>query len=104
MIHREITNQILHDFHKNKIIVVLGPRQVGKTTLLDELATSNKNILFLNCDDYDDAAQLEGKTSTQLRQLLKGYDLAFIDEAQRVPDIGLTLKKIGDMRLPPKWW
>ncbi len=102
MIHRDIKHQILHDFNKNKIIVVLGPRQVGKTTLLNDLVASDRKILFLNCDDYDDAAQLENKTSTQLRQLLKGYDLAFIDEAQRVADIGLTLKKIGDMKLPTK--
>ena len=42
---------------------------------------------------------LESKTSTELKYLLSSYDLVFIDEAQRVKNIGLTLKMIGDLKL-----
>ena len=99
MIARLLKDIIFQDFNRGKIIVVLGPRQTGKTTLLDDLSASFSNILKLNCDDYDDAQLLENRTSTELRHILSPYSLVLIDEAQRVPDIGLTLKKIGDLKL-----
>ncbi len=99
MIKRQIANQISADYKRKKIIVLLGARQVGKTTLLLELRDSNKNILSLNCDDLDDLLLLEGKTTTELKHLLQPYDLVFIDEAQRVKNIGLILKMIGDLKL-----
>lgn len=55
--------------------------------------------MFLNCDNADDVLLLEGKTTTELKQLLSPYELVFIDEAQRVRNIGLTLKMIGDLKL-----
>ncbi|MCC8070970.1 MAG: ATP-binding protein [Bacteroidales bacterium] len=99
MIDRKIKDQIMADYHRKKVIVLLGARQVGKTTLLSQLKEPGKRILSLNCDDYDDAQQIEGLTSTQLREHLSPYDIVFIDEAQRVDSIGLTLKKIGDLKL-----
>lgn len=77
----------------------MGARQVGKTTLLEAMRSGCDKSLFINCDDYDDAALLEMKTSTELRDLLAPYDMVQIDEAQRVRNIGLTLKIIGDLRL-----
>ena len=53
----------------------------------------------LNCDNMDEAIQIEKRSSTELRNLLSPYDMVFIDEAQRVKDIGLTLKMIGDLKL-----
>lgn len=100
MISRIIKNSILADYRRKKVIVLLGARQVGKTTLLSELQEGNEKTLFLNCDNMDDALALEGKTSTELKQLLMPYQLVFIDEAQRVKNIGLTLKMIGDLKLP----
>ena len=99
MIARIIEKAIQSDFNKKKVIVLLGPRQVGKTTLLDELQNPGKRCLRLNCDDMDDVLRLEDKTTTELKTLLSGYDMAFIDEAQRVHNIGLVLKKIGDLKL-----
>lgn len=98
MIARIIEDNIRDDFHKGKVVVLLGPRQVGKTTLLDIFQQTNSNVLRLNCDDFDDVMQLEDKTSTELKTLLSGYDMVFIDEAQRVRNIGLILKKIGDLK------
>lgn len=99
MIKRIIEKNILSDMAYKKVIVLLGARQVGKTTLIDMLQNQDAKCLRLNCDDYDDAALLENKTSTELRAMLTGYDMVFIDEAQRVRNIGLTLKKIGDLKL-----
>lgn len=99
MIKRIITPSVLADYKRKKIIVLLGARQVGKTTLLQELSEGMEKVLSLNCDNLDDVLALEGKTSTELHHLLSPYDLVFIDEAQRVKNIGLTLKIIGDLKL-----
>ena len=99
MIKRIIKNSIIADYRLKKVIVLLGARQVGKTTLLTELQEGANKVLSLNCDNADDVLSLEGKTSTELRYLLSPYDMVFIDEAQRVKNIGLTLKMIGDLKL-----
>ena len=84
MIKRVIKNSIQADYRREKVIVLLGARQVGKTTLLSELQEGANKILSLNCDNVDDVLLLESKTSTELKYLLSSYDLVFIDEAQRV--------------------
>lgn len=100
MIKRNIEIKIVKDFNRKKIITLLGPRQVGKTTLLKQIVEEigNKDILTLNCDDEDDRTLLQGRSSTELKNLICKHTLVIIDEAQRVEDIGLTLKKIGDLK------
>lgn len=99
MINRAIEDALKSDFGRKKVIVILGPRQVGKTTLLEEVRKSGKKCLMLNCDDMDDAMRIEEKSSTELKALIGNYDIVCIDEAQRVRNIGMTLKKIGDLKL-----
>lgn len=99
MINRIIKDSILSDYKRRKVIVLLGARQVGKTTLLSELCEGKDRVLSLNCDNVDDVLALEGKTTTELKQLLSSYEFVFIDEAQRVKNVGLTLKMIGDLKL-----
>lgn len=99
MIHRIIEQLIKNDFGKGKIIALMGARQVGKTTLFDSLTGEMDGVLRLNCDNYDDRADLEDKTSTELRQLVGNHKVVIIDEAQRVRNIGLTLKMMADMHL-----
>lgn len=99
MIQRLIENNIKNDFNKGKIIVVLGARQVGKTTLFNSIIDDQGSVLKLNCDDYDDRLDLENKTSTELKNLISNHKVVFIDEAQRVENIGLTLKIIADLKL-----
>ena len=97
MIPRIIKSQIQNDLFKGKAIIVTGPRQVGKTTLLETLREENKlKGLWLNCDEPDIRLLLENTTSTQLKALIGEYQLVFIDEAQRVKNIGLTLKLLVD--------
>jgi len=102
MIKRLIEDKIVSDFSRNKIALILGPRQVGKTTLLQQLTDPDCRSLSLNCDYVTDAQRLVDKTADELTALMSGFDVVMIDEAQRVKDIGLTLKKIGDLHLPTR--
>lgn len=99
MIHRIIESSLKDDFGRGKVIVLLGARQVGKTTMIEALSHDADNVLMLNCDDQDDVLLIEEKSSTELRALLSSYQYVFIDEAQRVKNIGLTIKKIADLKL-----
>ncbi len=97
MIPRIIESAILDDLFKRKVIIITGPRQVGKTTLLELLKTENKvKALWLNCDEPDIRLMLEDATSTRLKELIGNNELVFIDEAQRVKNIGITLKLLVD--------
>lgn len=100
MIRREIEGRILRDFQRGKLITIVGPRQVGKTTLTRQIAEliPNARIMQLNCDDVDDRMLIQGKSSTELKSIIGDNDLVIIDEAQRVKNIGLTLKMIGDLK------
>ena len=81
----------------NRIIIIYGPRQVGKTTLV-RLITQKMagKILEINADDVDYTAVLSSRSLKKIRELVDGYDLIFIDEAQRIPDIGINLKLLYD--------
>ena len=100
MIHRIIEQLVENDFGRGKIIVLMGARQVGKTTLFDSVVSGSSNVLRLNCDNYDDRSDLENKTSTELRQLMGNHEVVIIDEAQRTKNIGLSLKMLADLKLP----
>lgn len=101
-IKRELESTITNRFFKKKAIVVVGPRQVGKTTLLRSLIrNASAKSIYLNCDEPDVRKSLEVPTSTQLRALIGNAEIVMIDEAQRVKDIGITLKLITD-NLPEK--
>jgi uncharacterized protein len=81
--------------YKGKVIVVIGPRQVGKTTLINEVLKT-ENFLFLDGDDPTIRELLNTPNTEQLRGILGSYPLVFVDEAQRIKDIGITLKIIHD--------
>jgi predicted AAA+ superfamily ATPase len=99
MIKRILAESILNDLKQTKkVIILLGARQVGKTTLLEDIISKKTSTLSINCDDLDDRLLIEEKTSTELRHLISPYDIVFIDEAQRVKNIGLTIKMIGDLK------
>ena len=99
MIQRQIESNLRQDFGHGKVIVLLGARQVGKTTMIEALSSDTDNVLFLNCDDLEDVLLIEEKSTTELRALISPYQYVFIDEAQRVRNIGLTIKKIADLKL-----
>jgi predicted AAA+ superfamily ATPase len=96
MIKRVLSSSIEKKLGAGKAIIILGPRQVGKTTLLKTLAEKQDNYLFLNGDDPSVQQQLEGANTQQLKQIIGKHKLVFVDEAQRIKNIGLTLKLITD--------
>lgn len=98
LIPRKIQPIIEKDLFKNKIIVIYGPRQIGKTTLLKMIDANHqdKKSLFLNCDFADVREKLFNISQVDLDNLFKNYELIFIDEAQRVKNVGITLKKAID--------
>ncbi|MCH5600399.1 ATP-binding protein [Niabella ginsengisoli] len=95
MIIRFIQKEIEAKFGKKKAIVLIGHRQVGKTTLIENMLSEKKH-LFLNCDDPTVKNQLTNANTEQLRNLIGNYKIVFIDEAQRIENVGITLKIITD--------
>lgn len=80
-----------------RVIVLYGPRQSGKTTLVRSVvAGSGLKWLFLNGDNREDRDSFTEATSRSLEILTGGYDGIVVDEAQRFPEIGLTLKRLHD--------
>ena len=96
-IPREIEKRVLGKLFKKKIIIIYGARQVGKTTLVKDLLKKYpEKSLYLNCDELDVRNSLTDKTSTEIKAFLGENKLIVLDEAQRVRDIGLTLKLMVD--------
>jgi len=95
MIKRTLFDSIEKKFFRGKAIILLGPRQVGKTTLIQELLIG-KPHLFLNGDDPEIRGMLEGIGRSKLQTIIGNNDIVYIDEAQRISDIGITMKLITD--------
>lgn len=97
MIARKLNNEVEQNLFKGKAIVIIGPRQVGKTTLLRELVSHcDKRVLTLNCDEPEARDSLTGTNVAKLKALIGDAELLVIDEAQKVDNIGLALKLIVD--------
>ncbi|MDP2890428.1 MAG: ATP-binding protein [Bacteroidota bacterium] len=80
-----------------KIVLLFGARQTGKTTLSNQvLLEMPGKILKINGDEIKYTELLSSRDFSKMKLLLEGYDVLFIDEAQRIPDIGINLKIIYD--------
>lgn len=99
-----IQRQIISDIHKellkerSRIIVIYGPRQVGKTTLVNTILESypEKKILSINGDDENSYGSISSRSLRDLEGMVHGFDILYIDEAQRIPEIGINLKILYD--------
>src|SRR3989344_5426676 len=97
IIKRNIQDNVEKSLYKGRIVVIYGARQVGKTTLVRQIEqNSNKKTLYLNCDERDTRAKLSNASSTFLSSFFGDNELIIVDEAQRVENIGLTLKLAVD--------
>lgn len=101
MIPRLLEQFVVRDLVKDsKTILVLGARQVGKTTLVKDierkLSDEKTSVLYLNCDIDEQKNAINTTSLAVLGQLLKNINLLFIDEAQRLDNPGLTVKIIHD--------
>lgn len=94
-IKRYLEEIILENLKKRKILIIYGPRQSGKTTLVKKILEKYKNSSYINGDLVDDRALLDAPSRAMVERFKK-YDLLVIDEAQRIEDIGIKLKVIFD--------
>jgi uncharacterized protein len=84
----------------NKVIILYGPRQSGKTTLVNHVLKSvSEKIVAINADEKKYVDILSSRDFNKMRLLVEKADILFIDEAQRIPDIGINLKILHD-RMP----
>ncbi len=97
MIKRVAQSIIERKLFKGKAILLFGPRQVGKSTLIETLVKAQeKSWLFLNGDDAETRENLTNTSATKLKAIVGNHEIVFVEEAQRIPNIGLTLKLLTD--------
>lgn len=96
MITRSIQPIVEDILNKGLVAIVYGARQVGKTTLAKQIAEKYPSNLYLNCDDPTVVASLTSKSAIELKAYLGNAELVIIDEAQRIGNIGISLKLIHD--------
>ncbi len=98
MIERTIEKQIRAKLGKGRVIIIYGPRRVGKTTIsrkfLEEASENDR--LYLNCDELSTQDALKPTSLASLERLIGNAKRIVIDEAQRVENIGLSLKLLID--------
>jgi predicted AAA+ superfamily ATPase len=95
MIFRYIQPLIEARLFKGKAILVFGPRQSGKSTLIEAIL-QGREYFYLNGDDADVRELLTNTSASRLKAVFGNHKIVFIDEAQRILNIGLTLKIITD--------
>lgn len=95
MIPRIVKKSIEERLFQNKVILLYGARQTGKTTLVKDLLSTHKGVYF-NADEPDVRARFENRTSSELKSLVGNARLVVVDEAQRIDNVGLALKLMVD--------
>lgn len=90
MIKRKLEKIITEKLHDGKAILLMGPRQVGKTTLLKMLFGKRNEVLWLNGDELDIQRLFDNISATRLQAIFGNKKIVIIDEAQRIPEIRLT--------------
>lgn len=99
MIRRTLESIVLNHCYQGKIILIMGARQVGKTTLLRQLVSKLREpVAWLNLDEGDLRQELTlARTSTEIRRVFgQNHPVVILDEAQQIPDIGRKLKLFHD--------
>lgn len=96
MIQRDIKQDIIQALSAEKVIVLYGARQVGKTTLIKEILKDIPSSVYLSSDEPDVREAFTNKTSTEMKAFIRDAKTIVLDEAQQVPGIGLSLKLLHD--------
>ncbi|MFM7488073.1 MAG: ATP-binding protein [Cytophagales bacterium] len=95
---RVLLQPVLKALHPNKVVLLLGARRTGKTYLVKQIMeqSKNKKFLLLNGEDVEVQRQLMQREVSHYRALTQGYDVVVIDEAQKIPEVGMVLKLMVD--------
>src|SRR3989339_174981 len=97
LIDRTIPPQLTEALRgEKKVVILYGPRQAGKTTLITSLAATTQQAQFFNGDDLYAQDLFKKNDLEALRRAVGGAELLIIDEAQRIENIGLSLKVLID--------
>jgi len=96
-IPRTVESQVKKYLRPNKVVVILGPRRVGKTVLIQKiLSETTEPYLLLNGEDIETRELFRRRSIKSLESILEGKKFLVIDEAQKIPDIGNALKLMVD--------
>ncbi|ASB50429.1 ATP-binding protein [Alkalitalea saponilacus] len=94
---RDLSESIIKKLQSNKVVIVFGARRVGKTVLVKEILKQvNEPVLSLNGEDINVHDKLAIRSVENYKQILGSYKLLYIDEAQKIPEIGSKLKLMID--------
>ncbi len=96
MIGRYLYKLLEDKLFKGKIVILVGARQVGKTTLLRQMVKDRSDCLWLNGDELQTQNLFDNASADRLLSEFAGHRIVILDEAQRIRDIGLRLKLIAD--------
>lgn len=96
MVHRIEEQRILDSLTHKKAVIILGARQIGKTTLLKSLFSEDPHAVWLNGDELDVQQLFAQMTAQRFKAYMGDKKILILDEAQRITDIGLRLKVIAD--------
>lgn len=96
MIERIAKKRMLNALEKGKVVTIVGPRQVGKSTLAGELIAPGAKILELDGDNSDVQTMFEDVNESKLKLLLANKDYLLVDEAQKIANVGNMLKILAD--------
>ncbi|MEN0005782.1 MAG: ATP-binding protein [Bacteroidota bacterium] len=97
LLKRAIEDQVLKSLVPNKVVILLGPRRVGKTVLINQIIKRlNAPFLLLNGEDMDTRNQLAYRSKQNYLNLLGNSSVLIIDEAQKIPEVGQILKLLVD--------
>ncbi|MBC8147813.1 MAG: ATP-binding protein [Bacteroidetes bacterium] len=99
MIHRFVKKEIKQYLIPGKVVCLFGARRTGKTFLMKQIEEElpNEKILSVHGEDIDVVEVFSSSRSSILEKAMKAYDYIFIDEAQKIPNIGQNLKLIVDL-------
>lgn len=97
LIKRKLEELVTRQLGKNKVILIMGTRRVGKTVLADTIKRSYiGQVLVLNAEDFDVQEMLKNRSVANYKRIIGKATLLIIDEAQVLPNIGQILKLMID--------
>lgn len=101
MVYRHITPKVIKNLKAARVVGVFGPRRAGKTLLMNQIKNELENsraarVLMVHGESLDVAEALSSQRTSILKRFIGNYDYLFIDEAQKIPNIGVNLKLIVD--------